>query len=70
MILNSKKLKDYQILITGANGFLGRKLVQFLLTYNAYIVGIDITELPLIFKEKEIYHYMIRYNNLAKLFRR
>jgi nucleoside-diphosphate-sugar epimerase len=42
MISKPGNLVDYQILVTGASGFLGRRLIRRLLAGGAYVVGLDL----------------------------
>lgn len=44
-------LAEYQILVTGASGFLGRRLIRQLLARGAYIVGLDLAPVPAGFEE-------------------
>lgn len=39
-------LSNYHILVTGASGFLGRRIVRKLLKKDAYVVGLDLAPLP------------------------
>ena len=48
------RLSEYQILVTGTNGFLGRRLVHHLLAEDAYVVGLDLAPLPLNFEELKL----------------
>ena len=44
---------DYQILVTGASGFLGRRLIRRLLAGDAYVVGLDVAPFALKFEKLE-----------------
>jgi len=44
-------LNRYQILVTGASGFLGRRLILRLIAKGAYVVGLDLTPFPRKFKK-------------------
>jgi nucleoside-diphosphate-sugar epimerase len=46
MTLKPGNLANYQILVTGASGFLGRRIVRKLLIDGAYVVGADLVPLP------------------------
>jgi len=52
MTSQTHRLIDYQILVTGAAGFLGRRLVRRLLAGGAYVVGLDLASLPPGFEEQ------------------
>lgn len=39
---NASELHEYQILVTGVCGFLGRKLIQSLLARHAFVIGMDL----------------------------
>ena len=50
----SGSLSEYQILVTGTNGFLGRRLLHRLLAEDAYVVGLDLAPLALNFEELKL----------------
>lgn len=43
-------------LVLGCNGFIGRKLVQYLLNKNIMVIGMDISEMPIVFNDNFKYH--------------
>ena len=53
MMSTPGNLSEYQILVTGAAGFLGRRILRAMLKKDAYIVGLDLAPMPAGFEEQQ-----------------
>jgi UDP-glucose 4-epimerase len=46
MTSSTGSIEDYKIIVTGASGFLGRRIIRKLLAHGTYVMGLDLVPLP------------------------